>query len=122
MFYIIIKGGSRLEVVWAIRRLPSHPVHPNADFFAGSLTHKEFVKVKVKVRIQAGSKAEADLVRLKLLTAHPNLIMAQPREGTNPKYEGRQKWAAYGDIIFDDDGGVPEKPRRRRTDQKGRPL
>lgn len=78
--------------------------------------------MKVKVRIQADNKGEAEWVRLKLLTAFPNMIMAQPREGSNPKYEGRQKWAAYGDIIFEADGGLPEKPRRRRTDHKGRPL
>ena len=55
---------------------------------------------KVKVRIQANTKAECEKLRRHFLKLHPQLIMSKPREGTNPRYEGRQKWSAYGDYQF----------------------
>jgi hypothetical protein len=33
-----------------------------------------------------------------LLKANPDMIMGKPRKGSNPKYEGQQKYACYGDI------------------------
>ncbi len=62
---------------------------------------------KVKIRLQGAEKDVAKL-RKHLLKAHPQLILAHPREGTNPKYDGRQKWSAYGDYEFN-------KIRRRRN-------
>ncbi len=35
-----------------------------------------------------------------LLKKHPQLILGKPREGTNPKYDGNQKWSSYGDYWF----------------------
>jgi len=56
--------------------------------------------MKVKVRIQADSKKECEKLRQHLLKSHPQLILGSPRKGTNPKYEGMQKWASYGDYWF----------------------
>jgi hypothetical protein len=64
------------------------------------------VKGQVKIRLQ-GAEKDVDRLRKHLLKTHPQLILAHPREGTNPKYEGRQKWASYGNYIFG-------KIRRRR--------
>ena len=66
------------------------------------------VKVKVKVRIQANNQAEAAKARTLLLKRCPELILANPRKGSNPKYAGQQKWACYGDFEF---GAV----RKRRS-------
>lgn len=63
--------------------------------------------MKVKVRIQ-GTKEEVEAVRRLLLAAHPDMILGKAREGTNPKYAGRQKWSCYGDI-------TPGIVRRRRS-------
>ena len=63
--------------------------------------------MKVKVRIQ-GSKREVERLRRHLLKSHPQLILANQREGTNPKYAGKQKWASYGDYWFG-------KIRKRRS-------
>lgn len=57
------------------------------------------MKVKVKVRLQ-GTKEEVERMRSKLLQDHPELILSKPREGSNPKYEGNQKWASYGDFHY----------------------
>jgi len=67
-------------------------------------------KMKVKVRLQ-GSKEEVEFVRDLFLKLHPDLILASPREGTNPKYDGNQKWSAYGDI-------TPGIKRRRKKKKK----
>ena len=55
---------------------------------------------KVKVRLQANTKEDCDKLRKHFLKKHPQMIMSKPREGTNPKYEGRQKWSCYGDYQF----------------------
>jgi hypothetical protein len=62
---------------------------------------------KVRIRLQG---AEKDVTRLRkhLLKLCPQMILANPREGTNPRYAGRQKWASYGDYEFG-------KIRRRRN-------
>ena len=65
--------------------------------------------MKVRIRLQ-GTKSEVDRLRKHLLKKHPQMILSKPREGTNPRYEGRQKWACYGDYQFN-------KIRRRRLDQ-----
>jgi len=56
------------------------------------------MKVKVKVRLQ-GEKNEIEKVREILLKRCPELCLGAAREGSNPKYAGRQKWASYGDFI-----------------------
>ena len=62
---------------------------------------------RVKIRLQ-GEKGAVDRLRRHLLKSHPQLILANPREGTNPRYAGNQKWAAYGDYWFG-------KIRKRRS-------
>lgn len=64
--------------------------------------------MKVKVRLQ-GTKAEVEKLRKHFLKKHPQMIISKPREGTNPKYAGNQKWACYGDYQF---GAI----RKRRGD------
>lgn len=61
-----------------------------------------------------GSQTQVEIMRTKLLKKHKNLILGKPREGTNPKYDGNQKWSSYGDFKFD----ASWKPieRRRRGD------
>jgi hypothetical protein len=63
--------------------------------------------MKVRIRLQ-GTKAEVTRLRKHLLKSHPQMILSNPREGTNPKYAGRQKWSCYGDYEFG-------KIRRRRS-------
>jgi hypothetical protein len=53
----------------------------------------------VKVRLQ-GDKELVDKLRELLLTAHEELVLGKPREGTNPKYAGNQQWASYGNFKF----------------------
>ncbi len=62
---------------------------------------------KVRIRLQGAEKDVAKL-RKHLLKNHPQMILAHPREGTNPRYAGRQKWSAYGNYEFG-------KIRRRRN-------
>ena len=52
----------------------------------------------VKVRIQCQDPLSIERVRKILLHRCPELILASPRVGTNPKYEGKQKLACYGDF------------------------
>jgi len=54
---------------------------------------------KVKVRIQ-GSEKEVEKLRKILLDRCPELILGSPRKGTNPKYDGNQKFSSYGDFQF----------------------
>lgn len=63
---------------------------------------------KVKVRIQ-GSEKDVKKLRKILLERCPELILANPRKGTNPKYKNDQKYASYGDFQFN-------KKRRRRKE------
>lgn len=56
-------------------------------------------KRKVKIRIQ-GNKRDVEKLRKHLLKTHPQLILASPRKGTNPKYNGNQKYSSYGDYQF----------------------
>lgn len=55
--------------------------------------------MKCKIRLQ-GTASEVEAMRKYLLKFHPGLILGAPREGTNPKYDGEQKWSSYGDIEF----------------------
>ena len=64
--------------------------------------------MKVKVRLQ-GSKKDVEKLRKHLLKKCPQLILSKPREGTNPKYDGKQKWSSYGDYWFG-------KIRRRKSE------
>jgi len=66
--------------------------------------------MKVKVRLQ-GTEEEVAFVRDLFLKMHPDLILASPREGTNPKYDGNQKWSSYGDI-------TPGIKRKRKKPKK----
>lgn len=54
---------------------------------------------KVKVRIQ-GEKEAVERLKKILLERCEELILASPREGTNPKYADNQKWSSYGDFKF----------------------
>lgn len=62
--------------------------------------------MKVKVRIQ-GNEKDVERLRKILLERCPELILAKPRRGSNPKYEPNQKYASYGDFQFN-------KKRKRR--------
>jgi hypothetical protein len=62
---------------------------------------------KVKVRLMAGSENEIQKLRRHFLKKHPQLILSNPRKGSNPKYSSSQKWFCYGDYEFG-------KIRRRR--------
>ena len=55
-------------------------------------------RVMVKIRIQHENPATLEKIRKRLLKANPDMIMGKPRKGSNPKYEGQQKYACYGDI------------------------
>ena len=80
-------------------RSARHRVHPTLGETLICFHLKDCVNVKVKVRIQ-GSEEECKLMRRKLLADYPELILSKPREGSNPKYEGNQKWACYGDFHY----------------------
>jgi hypothetical protein len=68
--------------------------------------------MKIKIRIQ-GTESEVTFMRKKLLKKHKHLILGKPRKGTNPKYEGNQKYSSYGDFKYDQHG--KEVKRARRT-------
>jgi len=53
----------------------------------------------VKVRLQ-GDKKDVEALRQIMLEKMPELVLGSAREGSNPKYVGRQKWASYGNFIF----------------------
>ena len=57
------------------------------------------MKKKVKVRIQ-GEEKDVERLREILLERCPELILGNPRRGSNPRYQGRQKYASYGDFQF----------------------
>lgn len=63
---------------------------------------------KVRIRLMAESKREIERLRTHMLKKHPQMIMAKPRQGANPKYRSNQKWFCYGDYEFG-------KIRRRRN-------
>lgn len=52
----------------------------------------------VKIRLQGTDPKELEKIRARLLKANPDMILGKPRKGTNPKYEGNQKYACYGDF------------------------
>lgn len=68
--------------------------------------------MKCKIRLQ-GSAAEVEATRKYLLKFHPGLILGGAREGTNPKYDGEQKWSSYGDIEF-----MVSNPRFKKEEVK----
>ena len=45
---------------------------------------------KVKIRLMAPSKNEVEKLRRHLLKKHPQLILSNPRQGSNPKYAEKQ--------------------------------
>jgi len=63
--------------------------------------------MKVKIRL-SGTKKEVARLRKHLLKNHPQMILSNPREGSNPKYANNQMWFCYGDY----EAG---KIRRRRS-------
>ena len=54
---------------------------------------------KLKVRLQ-GTKEDVEMLRRIMLDAHAGLILSKPRIGMNPRYDGNQQWASYGDFKF----------------------
>lgn len=54
----------------------------------------------VKVRLQ-GDEEDVEALRKILLEKCPELVLGKARKGTNPKYNHNQKWASYGNFIFD---------------------
>jgi hypothetical protein len=52
----------------------------------------------IKIRITGDSAAECEATRQLLLSLLPGATFAKPREGTNPKYAGNQKWMSYGEM------------------------
>ena len=52
----------------------------------------------VKIRIQHEDPDLLAKIRRRLLKANPDMILGNPRKGSNPKYDGKQKYACYGDI------------------------
>ena len=63
----------------------------------------------VKVRIQ-GNEKEVERLRKILLERCPELILGKARKGTNPKYNGNQKYSSYGDFKFN-------SKRKRRSNE-----
>lgn len=55
--------------------------------------------MRLKVRLQ-GNQEDVKKLRELLLKRCPELILAKPRRGTNPKYEPNQQYASYGDFQF----------------------
>jgi hypothetical protein len=53
----------------------------------------------VKVRLQ-GDEEDVEALRKILLEKCPELVLGKARKGTNPKYNNNQKWASYGNFIF----------------------
>jgi len=63
----------------------------------------------VKVRVQAETQAEAEEAIQYLETATKGRAkFGKPREGTNPKYAGNQKWSAYGELNDHIKGRLPK--------------
>jgi len=80
--------------------VPLLQAHDQRDIDGGGV-------MKVKVRIQGDTFQDCERLRQRFLKKHPELILGKPRKGANPKYEGRQKWASYGDFQY----GVIRKRR-----------
>ena len=77
------------------------PKNPVKSYFEG-------FSMKVKVRLM-GTEKEVTRLRNHLLKKHPQMILAKPQRGNNPRYdEIGQKWFVYGDYEFG-------KIRRRRS-------
>lgn len=64
----------------------------------------------VKLRIQGDTEEEVTQARERLLKLLPGCTFAKPREGINPRYEGRQKWACYGEWHM-----PPVRARRKKV-------
>jgi len=75
---------------------------------AGQSLAAPFINIAGQQAQRAFQSGEAAKARTLLLKRCPELILANPRKGSNPKYDGRQKWACYGDFQF---GAV----RKRRS-------
>lgn len=69
-----------------------------------------------KIRITADTAEEAEAMRQALITLLPGLTCRKARPGSNPKYEGQQKYLAYGEISITVDGlkllTAPTRPAR----------
>lgn len=66
----------------------------------------------IKIRVQ-GTQKEVEMMRSYLLKKHKHLILGKPRKGTNPKYDGNQKYSSYGDFKFD--SNLKPVTRKRRN-------
>mgnify|MGYP001191997666 FL=1 len=58
----------------------------------------------VKVRVQ-GDERSVELARSILLERCPELTLGELREGSNPRYRGRQAYSAYGAFNVQLEGG-----------------
>ena len=68
--------------------------------------------IVVKVRLTCETEEEAATARRYLERRLQNLLLAAPREGTNPRYTGDQKVFVYGDILVPQ--GKEHVPKRAR--------
>jgi hypothetical protein len=68
----------------------------------------------IEVRLKADNEEQAQqaCAIVEKLLATLNCRMQRPRQGTNPKYEGNQRWMVYGD--FD----LPTATEKKRVRKK----
>jgi hypothetical protein len=53
----------------------------------------------VAIRLQADNETEArEAVQILNYMCGAGIVLQPPRQGTNPKYEGNQKWFVYGTL------------------------
>ncbi|NCC37803.1 MAG: hypothetical protein EOM24_38205 [Chloroflexia bacterium] len=69
-----------------------------------------------KLRITADTEEEAESMRQVLMTLLPGMTCRKARAGNNPRYEGQQKYLAYGEITITTDAlkmcAEPTRPAR----------
>jgi hypothetical protein len=65
-----------------------------------------FCLSKVRIRLVAPKKGDVEKLRKHMLKKHPQMILSNPKQGNNPKYDN---WLCYGDYEFG-------KIRRRRSE------
>jgi hypothetical protein len=61
----------------------------------------------IKIRLTGDTEAEVTAAIQLCERLLPNTVIAPPRQGSNPKYAGDQKWLAYGEM-------QRAQPRQRR--------
>lgn len=79
------------------------------------------LEFSVKVRLTGNSRDECEAARAWLKGQLSALELEPAREGSNPKYEGNQKWFSYGDLSLPlselalAEGALTKPARARRT-------